>query len=187
MATVATSTAGPVEDPQILRLEVSSANFVLDVQNETETRTSEPSGDLIYDRRGLDISPALQVNLIGSVYHPYFMEFRLSAEAGVSWEDEKREQPGAPNPNESRQDTNPLQHYHARIIFFKRKPYSLTLLGDKDIVRRDAVLGVSDRGRSPHGLPAGLHRDRHALYDVQRSRSFGQHLIYLHLRGFPAP
>ena len=110
-----------------LRAVESSVQFTVEAQNDRRNNRGEPlRHDYVF------IEPVVAFNLLGSIYHPNFVDFRLRPEFGPSWQ---FVQLGAPEP--SRESRRWLHHYDARFNVLREKPYATHLFAERGFTYRD--------------------------------------------------
>ncbi|MEI7728134.1 MAG: hypothetical protein WCO56_01080 [Verrucomicrobiota bacterium] len=115
---------------QWLRAKVTEVGVTLEVESENETRQS-PNSD-VSKRSYTYIAPLVNLGIQGSIYHPNLMEFKLSGQDGVSWQQQTLNQQAGRNQPGSESAFRFLQRYHGDLNILKEKPFSLNFFADKD-------------------------------------------------------
>ena len=120
------------EEPQLLDLRLSAADLQVEAEQKNETRKTEGSDDS-FSEDSRYIAPSAGFTVDGSVYHPNFLKFNLSAEVGLNHLDDHST--GGTNYDSSGDSF--LQSYNANVLFLQEKPYNASLFANKNDFRRE--------------------------------------------------
>ncbi|HEX9047092.1 MAG TPA: hypothetical protein VF988_08690 [Verrucomicrobiae bacterium] len=121
--------AQPVQKPKPLELAWGDIYLRTEMQYENESQ-SAGSPPARFTRTDTIIEPAVGFGLLGSVYNPNLLQFRLNTELGPSWEESKTDAGGFSS-------VRLLQRYDGSVDIFAEKPYATSLYGDKDMTYRN--------------------------------------------------
>jgi|GEM_PF-1391300 len=143
----------PVLEPQLLRLQLLSANLVVEAEQRTQKDTTAATGNTT-DYKNKSLAPSAELTLDGSLYHPNLLAFTLKGQLGYEWE--KIQDASQSNLNAS----VALQYYDARLRLLGEKPYAATLTAGRSTYVREydffnTVRGTEQRYGASAGYSAG--------------------------------
>lgn len=108
----------------------------LEAEGEVEKRTL-PKQNAELTRERFSVGPAFGLGLQGSVYHPNLLQFNLSAEPGVSWQQLTLSPSAGALSAQTDEKWLLLQRYHGDMNLLQEKPYAVSVFADKEHNTRD--------------------------------------------------
>ena len=102
-----------------MTIKITDMHAGLEAEGEVEKRTL-PKQNAELTRERFSVGPAFGLGLQGSVYHPNLLQFNLSAEPGVSWQQLTLSPSAGALSAQTDEKWLLLQRYHGDLNLFSR-------------------------------------------------------------------
>ena len=128
------------EEPQALKGSISDVHLSLIGERDDEERHYADGSR--QKQESNELWPTVGATLNGSVYHSALLNYSMSGETGLGWENSTYQQTGADGitTTEKSQGTSPFDQYNVMAILLSEKPYSTTLSANRYTTRRSTDL-----------------------------------------------